>query len=257
MTSGSKLPPLIVVDATGLLFRSYYAIRGMRAGTQPTNAVYGLVNSLVKLRTTYPDTAICCVMDAPGKTFRHDIFPEYKANRKETEEDLISQIQPSKDFIVALGMPLYCEVGVEADDVIATLATTSIANGRTCDVATADKDLMYLVSKGCKIIAPDGETILDEKKVQEKYGVPAQQMPQLQTLTGDSTDNIPGIPKVGPKTAAKWLQTYGSLEQIIQAKDEIKGKVGENFRNNLDLLELTKKTSNAKRRCGAKTIRRS
>lgn len=241
MVGGTTPPRLVVVDATGYLFRSFHAIRDLRTREgQPTNAVYGMANTLALLRENEPGAAIVCVMDAPGPTFRHELYPEYKANRKKTDPDLIAQIAPTKELIEALGMPLYCVAGVEADDVIATLALQAIAAKRDCKVATSDKDLMYLAATGCRILDPNRKVELDAAGVEAKYGVKAAQMLDYLSLVGDAADNIPGVPGVGAKTAAKWLSEYGSLEGIIEARATIKGKVGENLCAGLEQLRLSR-----------------
>ena len=235
--AGKAKAPLVVVDATNYLFRSYHAIRDMRTRDgKPTNAIYGLATSLVAMREGRPGTAFACVMDAPGKTFRHEAYPEYKATRKKTDQELIDQIEPAKDLVRALGMPLYCVGGVEADDVIATLARQCIAAGREVLVASSDKDLMYLAGEGCRIINPRDNAEMDAEAVKERYGVPPQRMLDYLTLIGDSVDNVPGVPGVGPKTAAKWIEEYGDLDAIVAHKDELKGKVGERLRESIDQL---------------------
>lgn len=234
-------PRLVVVDATGYLFRAFHAIREMSTPTgRPTNAIYGVTTSLGKIRELNPGATIVCVMDAAGKTFRHEMYPEYKATRKETAQELIDQIAPTKQFIEAMGFPLYCVAGVEADDVIATLAAQAIAQRRDCVVATSDKDLMCLAASGCLILDPKTDVFQDAEAVTKKFGVKAALIPDYLALIGDSSDNIPGVPKVGKVTAAKWLNEYGDLAGVIAAKEQIKGKVGENLRANLDQLALSR-----------------
>ena len=226
-----------MVDATNYLFRSYHAVRDLRSRDgRPTNAIYGLASSLVALGREYPGAAVACVMDAPGKTFRHKMYPEYKATRKKTDQDLLDQIEPSKEMIKALGMPLYCVAGVEADDVIATLALQGVADGMKVLVASSDKDLMYLAGKGCLIINPRDNSKIDAAGVKKKYGVPPGKMHDYLTLIGDTSDNVPGVDKVGPKTAVKWIDEYGGLDGIIENKERIKGKVGENLRASIEQI---------------------
>ena len=228
---------LVVVDATNFLFRSFHAIRDLRTRDgQPTNAIYGLTTTLLKIRDDYANAALACVMDAPGKTFRHEMYPEYKATRKPTDPELIAQIEPAKELIRALGIELYCVPNVEADDVVATLAKQGLAAGREVMIASSDKDLMYLTGAGCAIIDPVKKIIMDAAAVTKHYGVPPERMLDYLVLIGDTVDNVPGVPGVGAKTAAKWLAEYGSLANIITHQDEIKGKVGEKFRAAVPLL---------------------
>ncbi len=233
---------LVVVDTTYYLFRSFHAIRDLRTRDGvPTNALYGLANTLVALRERYADAALACVIDAPGTNFRHEMYPQYKATRKKTDPDLLAQIDPAKEMVDALGLPLYCVTDVEADDVIASIAIKAIAARREVVVASADKDLMYLVSKGCKIFDPSKNVELDAAAVKAKYGVAPEQMNYYLSLVGDSADNVPGINGVGPKTAVKWLNEYQDLDTIVANADKIAGKVGQNLRNQLEQLQLTRK----------------
>ncbi|MBF2736002.1 MAG: aminotransferase class V-fold PLP-dependent enzyme, partial [Betaproteobacteria bacterium AqS2] len=237
----AERPALLLVDGTNYLFRAFHALGERIRGGQPTNAVYGLANSLIKLREDHPGAALACAMDARGKTFRHEFYPEYKGTRKETDPDLIAQIEPAKDVVRALGAALYCVAGVEADDVIATLARQGLDAGVDVYVASSDKDLKYLVAAGCRIIDPKDGSIEDARRIKERYGVPPELMNDYLALCGDAADNIPGIPKVGAKTAAKWLLEYKDLAGVVANRDAIKGKVGENLRANLDKLELSRR----------------
>lgn len=240
--SGSPAGPplrLAVLDTTAYLFRSFHAIRDLRTREGvPTNAVYGLAMTLAQLRDRLEGVAFACVMDAPGPTFRHELYPDYKATRKETDPDLIRQIEPAKRLITALGMQLYCVGGVEADDVIASIATRARAAGVACTIATSDKDLMYLAGQGCTILDPMRNQELDAAGVTRKYGVPPARMLDYLSLVGDTADNVPGVPGVGPKTAVKWLRSHGDLAGIIAHRHEITGKVGERLRASLDQLQL-------------------
>lgn len=228
---------VLVVDATNYLFRSYYAIRDMRTRDgRPTNAVYGLANSLIALRDSHPGAAVACVMDAPGKTFRHKLHPEYKATRRKTDQELLDQVEPAKDLIRAMGMPLYCVEGVEADDVVATLALQASGAGREALVASSDKDLMYLAGRGCGIINPKDNSRMDAEAVKAKFGVPPERMLDYLTLVGDASDNVPGVPGVGAKTAAKLIAEHGGLEGVIKASDGIKGKLGERLRGSVEQI---------------------
>lgn len=228
---------LLIVDATGYLFRAFHAVIGMQTSKgRPTGAVFGLINMLRKLREVKPAERAVCVMDAPGKTFRHEIFPEYKAHRPPMDPALREQIEPAKDFIRAMGWPLICKKGVEADDVIATLAMQGKAAGMEVVIASSDKDLMQFVGGPVTMFAPgmrrgEGDRTYDEKAVYEKFSVLPGQMADYLALTGDSSDNIPGVKTVGEKTAAKWLAEHGSLADITAAAANISGVVGKNLRD--------------------------
>ena len=239
--NAEQLNKLIVVDATNYLFRAYHAIQDLRTRDgMPTNAIYGLTNSLILLRDKYADAVIACVFDAKGKTFRHAIYPAYKATRKKTDPELLEQIEPAKDIVRALGLSLYCVPKVEADDVIATLTMQGLHAKKEVFVASSDKDLTYLISKGCKMINPRDNSIVGAKEILVKYGVKPELMIDYLSLIGDSVDNVPGVPSVGPKTASKWLNEYKNLDGVVKNKDKIDGKVGEKFRESLEQLKLSK-----------------
>ncbi|MDM5146928.1 DNA polymerase I [Candidatus Persebacteraceae bacterium Df01] len=222
---------LLIVDATGYLFRAFHAMGDFRTKEGvPTGAIYGLVNMLDKLQRDWPAQRVACVMDAAGKTFRHKMSSDYKANRPPLNPDLRTQIEPSKHFIAALGWPLLCETGVEADDVIATLVLQGQAAGMEVVIASADKDLMQLVNEKVSLFDGFKDKSYDSDGVREKFGVLPEQMADYLALTGDSSDNIRGVTKVGAKTAAKWLNIYSSLDNLISHADEIKGVVGDNLR---------------------------
>ncbi|MGU9951999.1 MAG: DNA polymerase I [Gammaproteobacteria bacterium WSBS_2016_MAG_OTU1] len=223
---------LLLVDATGYLFRAFYAIADIRTTSgAPTGAILGLMNMLTKLRGEYQADRIACIMDAPGKTFRHDMSPDYKANRPPLNPDLREQIEPAKQFIIASGWPLICQSGVEADDVIATLALQGASAGMEVIIASSDKDLMYLVGQGqIRLFDSMKEKSYDADAVIKKFGVAPERMADYLALVGDSSDNIRGVAKVGPKTAVKWLDTYGDINGIIREADSISGVVGENLR---------------------------
>ncbi len=233
---------LLIVDVNNYLFRAYHAIGTMRTrdGTA-TNAVYGLANALVLLRDTYPEAAVACVMDAPGPTFRHEMYPKYKANRPELDEDLRVQIAPSKELAQGLGMALYCVPAVEADDVIASLAVAAVAAGTPAVVASSDKDLMYLAGRGVKIHDPKRGEQFDADGVAARYKVRPEQMVDYLALVGDSSDNVPGVPGIGRKRASDLLATYGSIDSIIEHQDELKGAMGEKFRAAIPDLPLIRK----------------
>ncbi|MGI9296585.1 MAG: DNA polymerase I, partial [Gammaproteobacteria bacterium] len=219
---------LLLVDATGYLFRAFHAVGDLRTSAgAPSGAIYGMVNMLRKLRERWPAERVACVMDAPGKTFRHELSPQYKANRPPLNPDLRAQIAPAKEFIAAWGWPLLCIEGVEADDVIATLAAQGRAAGMEIVVASADKDLMQIVDDKVRMFDGLRDKLYDAEAVREKFGVPPQQMADYLALVGDASDNIRGVEKVGAKTAAKLLGEFGSLDEILEnARDETNIKPG-------------------------------
>jgi len=237
---------LLLVDGSSYLYRAFHALPDLRnkAG-MPTGAVYGVINMLRRLDSDYKalsgDNYAACVFDAKGKTFRDDWYPDYKAQRPPMPDDLVRQIEPLHACIRALGWPLLCIEGVEADDVIGTLAREAAGQGIECVVSTGDKDLAQLVNAHVRLVNTMSNEVLDEAGVLAKFGVPPERIVDYFALVGDSVDNVPGVDKVGPKTAAKWLQQYGSLDEVIAHADEIGGKVGENLRQALDFLPLGKK----------------
>src|SRR5690606_16475588 len=186
-------------------------------------------------------THIGVVFDAPGKTFRDELFEAYKAHRPPMPDDLRSQIQPLKEIVAALGLPLIEIAGVEADDVIGTLAQAASRAGRQVVISTMDKDMAQLVDEHITLLNTMSGTRLDAEGVRAKFGVPPECIIDYLALVGDSSDNIPGIPRVGPKTAAKWLSEYGSLDNLLAHRDDIKGKVGESLREHMGILELSRK----------------
>jgi len=214
---------------------------------EPTGAIYGVINMMKRLQKDYPDDHIAVVFDAKGKTFRNDMYPEYKANRPPMHDELRVQIKPIHEIIQAMGFPLLCVDGVEADDVIGTLSHQASEQGLETIISTGDKDMAQLVNDHVTLINTMTDTSMDRDGVVEKFGVRPEQIIDYLTLIGDTADNIPGVPKVGPKTAVKWLEEYGSLENIIEHADEIKGKVGENLRDSLDYLPLSKQLVTIKR----------
>ncbi len=237
----SKKPDLILVDGSSYLFRAYHALPPLTTsdGT-PTGAMYGVINMVGKLLDTYHPDHIAVVFDARGKNFRHDLYADYKANRPPMPDDLAQQIEPLHAFIRALGIPVVVIDGVEADDVIGTLATQAAAEGKQVLISTGDKDMAQLVNDRITLIDTMKDQLLDREGVIKKFGVAPEQIVDYLALMGDSSDNIPGVPKVGPKTAAKWLQKYGNLDNLIAHADEIKGKVGDNLRAHLDQLKLAR-----------------
>ncbi|MEM7401848.1 MAG: DNA polymerase I [Pseudomonadota bacterium] len=242
--STSKPKPLIVlVDGSSYLYRAYHIpnLQNLHnAEGMPTGAVRGVVSMLKRLLKDENPTHIGVVFDAKGKTFRHEMYKDYKANRPPMPEDLQVQIEPLHNLVRALGLPLLCEPGVEADDVIGTLASQAAKQGHKVLVSTGDKDMAQLVNKQVTLVNTMTDTRMDTKGVVEKFGVAPHQIIEYLTLTGDKSDNIPGVPSVGPKTAAKWLNEYETLDEIIKNADSIKGKVGEKFRDHMEQLPLSK-----------------
>jgi DNA polymerase-1 len=228
---------LLLVDGSSYLYRAFHALPELKSprGT-PTGAIYGVLSMLRRLAADYPAAARACVFDAKGKTFREDEYPAYKANRPSMPEDLAGQIEPLKEAVAALGWPVLTVPGVEADDVIATLAEQARRGGWNCVISTGDKDLAQLVDERVTLVNTMSNETLDPAGVQQKFGVAPAQIVDYLALTGDAVDNVPGVEKVGPKTAAKWIQQYGSLERVIAHAGEIPGVVGENLRKALDWL---------------------
>jgi len=237
----SAVKPLILVDGSSYLYRAFHALPPLtNSKGQPTGAIYGVLNMLRRLLTDYQPELMAVVFDAKGKTFRDELFVEYKAHRPAMPSDLVSQIEPLHAIIKALGITVLVESGVEADDVIGTLAMQAKAQNIPCLISTGDKDMAQLVSETVTIINTMSNTVLDENGVREKLGVEVAQVVDYFALVGDTVDNVPGVAKVGPKTAAKWLQTYGSLDNLMQRADEISGKIGENLRAALTTLPLSR-----------------
>lgn len=232
---------LVLVDGSSYLFRAYHALPLLtNSKGEYTNAILGVTNMLKKLVETYPEAYFGVIFDAPGKTFRNDMYPEYKANRASMPDELREQIKPLHQLIKAMGLPLVMEPGVEADDVIGTLAKQAEEEDLNVVISTGDKDIAQLVTNKTSLINTMNNQWLDEEGVKEKFGVPPDMIIDYLALMGDTSDNIPGVPKVGPKTAAKWLNAYGSLDEIIAKADEVKGKVGESLRDHLDAIPLSK-----------------
>ncbi|HET8551966.1 MAG TPA: DNA polymerase I [Gammaproteobacteria bacterium] len=233
---------LVLVDGSSYLYRAFYALPPLaNAAGEPTGAVYGVVNMLNKLVNDYQPEHIAVVFDARGKTFRDELFAEYKANREAMPDDLSAQFEPLQTIIRARGWPLLQVPGVEADDVIGTLARQASEAGLKVVISTGDKDMAQLVDRNVTLINTMSNTILDTDGVKEKFGVGPKGIIDYLALVGDTSDNIPGVPKVGPKTASKWLAEYGSLDGIIAHAEEIKGKVGESLRDNINQLELSRR----------------
>ena len=232
---------LILVDGSAFLFRSYFSTLSQNLSNDagfPTGAMFGVINAIKHLQRQYNDAKIIMIFDAKGSNFRHEIYSEYKAHRKPADNDLIIQIEPLYKMIRAMGFHFLCVDGVEADDVIATLATQADAKNTATIIASGDKDLFQLVSSNVKQLDMKGK-LYGCAQVKEKMGVEPHQVSDLLALTGDTADNIPGVPSVGPKTAAKWLAVYNDLAGVKANADKVGGKVGEKLRGSFDLLELS------------------
>lgn len=240
MTDTSK--PIILVDGSSYLYRAYHALPPLvNSKSFPTGAIYGVINMLKRLILDYKPEQMAVVFDTPGKTFRNELYADYKATRDEMPNELQCQIEPIFNIIKAMGLPLITVNGVEADDVIGTLAHHATKHNMHTVISTGDKDLAQLVNKHVTLINTMNNSKLDPNGVKEKFGVPPERIIDYLTLVGDTSDNIPGVPRVGPKTAVKWLQEYGTLDDIVKQADSIKGKVGENLRGFIESIPLTKK----------------
>jgi DNA polymerase-1 len=239
---------LVLVDGSSYLYRAFHAMpmltnsKGMHTG-----AAYGIINMLRRLLADFEPTHLAVVFDAKGKTFRDDLYAEYKANRPPMPDEMREQLDPIRSIVEALGIPLLEVSGVEADDVIGTLAEQGKARGFAVTISTSDKDMAQLVNKSVTMVNTMDGGVLDPQGVKEKFGIAPEQMVDYLTLIGDTVDNVPGVPKVGPKTAAKWLAQYGSLDEIIAHAGDIGGKVGENLRDSLDRLPLSRTLVTIKR----------
>ncbi len=245
-----KQKKLVLVDGSSYLFRAYHGLPPLTSPSgHATGAMYGVLNMLRKLVNDEQPDRIAVVFDPRGKTFRNDIYPEYKANRPPMPDDLREQIEPLHEIIVAQGYPLVVVDGVEADDVIGTMCREAVEQGYEVLISTGDKDMAQLVNPNVRLINTMNNQLLDEDGVVEKFQVRADQIIDYLALMGDSSDNIPGVPKVGPKTAAKWIAEYGSLQGVLDNADQIKGKVGENLRDSLDFLPMSYELATIKLDC--------
>ena len=250
----SRMPTLVLVDGSSYLYRAFHALPDLRTRTgEPTGALRGVLSMLRRLVDDGKPDYFAVVFDAPGKTFRDAIYPEYKANRPPMPDDLAAQIGPLHELVRAHGWPLLVVEGVEADDVIGTLAKRAKARGIDTTISTSDKDLAQLVEPGITIVNTMSNETLDEAGVQAKFGVRPDQILDLLTLTGDSVDNVPGVDKVGPKTAAKWLAQYGTLDNLVRHAGEVGGKVGENLRAALGWLPTGRELLTVKTDCALAT----
>lgn len=237
MDTAARKPLLLLIDGSSYLFRAYHALPDLRnSRDEPTGAIYGVLNMLRKLHQNYNAEYSACVFDAKGKTFRDDWYPEYKATRSAMPDDLSRQTAALHESIRAMGWPLLIIDGVEADDVIGTLALAAKRRGIDTVISTSDKDMAQLVCPEITLVNTMSNETFDEAAVARKFGVAASRLIDYFALVGDSIDNVPGVDKVGPKTAVKWLAQYATLDNIIQHADEIGGAVGENLRKSLDWL---------------------
>ena len=242
--------PLVLVDGSSYLYRAFHALPPLTTSTgQPVGAIRGVISMLNKLADSTGAERMVVVFDASGKTFRDDMYAEYKANREKMPDELREQIEPLHSIIRALGFPLLAVPGVEADDVIGTLAKQAEAAGEEVLISTGDKDLAQLVTDQVTLVNTMSDSILTPIGVEEKFGVPPERMIDFLALTGDSVDNVPGIPKCGPKTAAKWLNAYGSLDGVVESAESIGGKIGETFREHMHVLPLSKALVTIKTDC--------
>jgi len=240
----SENKTLLLVDGSSYLYRAYHALPDLRAPDGfPTGAVHGFIAMMRWLRERYPAEHAVCVFDAPGKTFRHDWYPEYKAHRAPMPDDLRLQIEPIHEAVKLLGWPVLMVPGIEADDAIGTLASVAAQSGHQVLISTGDKDLAQLVTPAVTLINTMAKPpeLLDVEGVKAKFGVPPERIVDYLTLIGDSVDNVPGVDKVGPKTAAKWIAEHGSLDAVVAAADSFKGVTGDNLRKALDWLPTGRK----------------
>ena len=240
--AAGQRPRLVLVDGTSYLYRAFHALPGLTSSRgEPTGAVYGVVNMLRKLLAEHDPPYLAVVFDAPGKTFRDELFAEYKAHRPPMPDALAGQIEPLLAIVRAMGLPLLQIEGVEADDVIGTLAARATAAGLDTLVSTGDKDMAQLVDGGVQLVNTMTDTVYDRAAVAAKFGVPPERIVDWLALVGDASDNIPGVPGVGPKTATKWLQQHGSLDALVAHAAEVPGKAGESLRASLEQLPLARR----------------
>ncbi len=238
----TTLPVLLLVDGSSYLYRAYHAMPNLTGpGGVPTGAIHGFIAMLKKLRADHHAEHAACVFDAKGKTFRDDWYPEYKANRSPMPDDLRTQIEPIHEAVKLLGWPVLEVPGIEADDAIGTLARRAAESGHRVIVSTGDKDLAQLVNERVSLINTMSNEALDIDGVKTKFGVPPERIVDYLTLVGDTVDNVPGVDKVGPKTAVKWLAEHDSLDGVIAAADKIGGAVGQNLKKALDWLPMGRK----------------
>lgn len=233
---------LVLVDGSSYLYRAYHALPKLTSSRgEPTGAIHGVLNMIQKLSREHDTVHFVVIFDAPGKTFRDELFEDYKANRPPMPDDLRAQVEPLLEAVPAMGLPLLRVAGVEADDVIGTLCRQGKAAGMKVLVSTGDKDMAQLVDDDITLVNTMSDTLLDREGVKKKFDVYPEQIIDYLALVGDASDNIPGVPKVGAKTAAKWLNQYGSVAEIVANAENISGKVGESLRDNLEQLELSQR----------------
>ena len=231
--------PIILVDGSSYLYRAYHALPPlMTSNNQPTGAIKGVISMIKRILIDHPDSPLAVVFDAKGKTFRHDMYSEYKANRPPMPEDLVLQIEPIHRIISLMGIRLIMVSGVEADDVIGTLAEQARQKKLNTVISTGDKDMTQLVCESVSVVNTMSGELLDESGVIKKFGVDPDHITDYLALIGDKSDNVPGVDKVGPKTAVKWLQEYSDIEGVINNAESIGGKVGENLRSSIETLKL-------------------
>ena len=246
--STSDNDAVILVDGSSYVYRAYHALPPLSTSTgQPTGAVRGVTTMVMRILEDHPDSPVGMIFDAKGSTFRHDMYDQYKANRPPMPDDLRPQIQPIYDICEALGLKIFVVDNVEADDVIGTLATQAEAEGIKTVVSTGDKDLAQLVTKNIRLVNTMSNEVLDEAGVMKKFGVKPNQIIDYLALVGDTSDNIPGVQKVGPKTAVNWLTKYETVENIIANAEEISGKVGEYLREGIEQLKLSQQLTTIKK----------
>ncbi|MDR0251272.1 MAG: DNA polymerase I, partial [Burkholderiales bacterium] len=244
------MPLLVLVDGSSYLYRAYHALPDLRTSQrEPTGALRGVLSMLRRLVDEHDPDYFAVVFDAPGKTFRNDWFPDYKAHRPPMPDDLVAQIAPLHECVRAQGWPLIIEAGIEADDVIGTLAHDACAKGWRTLISTSDKDMTQLVSPDVTCINTMSNETLDEAGVVAKFGITPAQIIDYLTLIGDASDNVPGVAKVGPKTAVKWLSQYGTLDNLIAHADEVTGAVGNHLREALDWLPQARRLITIKTDC--------
>ena len=232
--------PIVLVDGSAYLYRAFHAMPPLtNSKGQPTGAIYGVVNMLRRLVTDYQPEYMAVIFDASGKTFRDDIYDQYKATRASMPDDMRTQIKPLYKLVELMGFPLLIIPGVEADDVIGTLAVNATKKGMKTIVSTGDKDMAQLVNDKVTLVNTMTNTVMDVENVKEKFGVPPEQIIDYLALVGDTSDNIPGVPSCGPKTAAKWLAAHGSLQEVIANADSVKGKIGEKLRESIEFLPMS------------------
>ncbi len=241
---------LLLVDGSSYLYRAFHAMPDLRNGAgEPTGAIYGMVNMMRRARSELNTDHIACVFDAKGKTFRDEMYPEYKAHRSPMPEDLVKQIEPIHAMVKALGWPVLMVSGVEADDVIGTLACQATQAGWETIISTGDKDLAQLVNSSVTLINTMTDERLDIEGVIAKFGVPPERIVDYLSIIGDAVDNVPGVPKAGPKTANKWLAEFGDLDNLMANADQVKGVVGENLRATLPWLPQARQLITVKTDC--------